>query len=114
MENLERRFSPVTVALWSWFFPVTYLIHIAEEYWGGEGYPAYILRLRGVHLSSSRFLLLQSIGVVLLVIGIVMARRFHFPEMMLVILGATVLTNGITHTTSSIENGGYGPGLLSS
>ena len=45
--------------LWSWLFPLSYLIHIAEEYWGGEGYPAYLLRLRGVHMSTARFLAAQ-------------------------------------------------------
>ena len=34
--------------LLSWLFPLSYLLHIAEEYWGGEGYLAYLLRIRGV------------------------------------------------------------------
>jgi hypothetical protein len=60
---------------WSWLFPLSYLIHIAEEYWGGEGYPAYILRLRGVHMSTGRFLAAQSVGFVLVTIGVLLARR---------------------------------------
>ncbi len=35
------------VILLSWLVPITYLIHIAEEYWGGEGYPV-------VHLPAAR------------------------------------------------------------
>jgi hypothetical protein len=97
-----------------WVFPLTYLIHIAEEYWGGEGYPAYILRLRGVHMSTSRFLVAQSVGVVLVTIGVILARRFRFPQMMLIILGAIVLVNGITHTVTAVSIMGYGPGLWSS
>src|SRR5882672_11722646 len=81
---------------WSWLFPLSYLIHIAEEYWGGEGYPAYILRLRGVHMSTTRFLVAQGVGVVLVTIGVILARRFNFPQMMLIILGSIVLVNGIT------------------
>ncbi|MDQ3172961.1 MAG: hypothetical protein M3Q91_04515 [Acidobacteriota bacterium] len=42
---------------------VTYLLHIAEEYWGGEGYSAYLLKLRGVQLSPTRFLVVQAIGI---------------------------------------------------
>jgi hypothetical protein len=114
MENINSNPSLASLTLWSWLFPVTYLLHIAEEYWGGEGYPAYILRLRGVHLSPTRFLVLQSIGFVLLVLGLFLARRLGFQHTMLVILGATVLVNGLTHTLTSISIGGYGPGLLSS
>ena len=106
--------SARTTAFWLWVFPITYLIHIAEEYWGGEGYPAYILRLRGVHMSTTRFLLAQSVGVVLVTIGVILARRFNFPQMMLIILGAIVLVNGLTHTVTALSIMSYGPGLWSS
>lgn len=98
----------------SWLFPITYLIHIAEEYWGGEGYPAYLLRVRGVHLSSTRFLLVQTLGTVLMAAGVMLARRFNFSHMMIIIMASIVLVNGLTHTLTSLSNGGYGPGVLSS
>jgi hypothetical protein len=100
-------------AIWMWLFPVTYLIHIAEEYWGGEGYTAYLFRLRGVHLSTARFLFLQALGVVLICVGIVLSLKLRFPRFMLAILGALVLANGITHTVTALRHGGYGPGLVS-
>jgi dolichyl-phosphate-mannose--protein O-mannosyl transferase len=106
--------STATISSWLWVFPVTYLIHIAEEYWGGEGYPAYILRLRGVHMSTTRFLVAQSVGVVLVTVGVILARRFNFPQMMLIILGSIVLVNGITHTVTALSIMSYGPGLWSS
>jgi hypothetical protein len=67
--------------LWSWLFPLSYLIHIAEEYWGGEGYPAYLLRLRGVHMSTARFLAAQSVGFILVTVGVFLARRLKFLPM---------------------------------
>jgi hypothetical protein len=100
-------------ALWMWLFPVTYLLHIAEEYWGGEGYAAYLFRLRGVHLSTERFLFFQGLGVVLIVAGIILSLHFRFPRFMLGILGGLVLCNGITHTVTALSHGGYGPGLVS-
>jgi hypothetical protein len=106
--------SAAAINFWLWVFPITYLIHIAEEYWGGEGYPAYILRLRGVHMSTTRFLLAQGVGFVLVTIGVILARRFKFPQMMLVILGSIVLVNGITHTVTALSIMNYGPGLWSS
>jgi hypothetical protein len=103
-----------TIVFWSWLFPLSYLIHIAEEYWGGEGYPAYILRLRGVHMSTARFLAAQSVGFFLVTIGVIMARRLKFLPMMLVILGTVVAGNAITHTVTALSILRYGPGLFSS
>lgn len=100
--------------LWSWLFPLSYLIHIAEEYWGGEGYPAYLLRLRGVHMSTARFLAAQSVGFVLVTIGVILARKLKFLPMMLVILGALVAGNALTHTLTALSILEYGPGLYSS
>jgi hypothetical protein len=99
---------------WSWLFPLSYLIHIAEEYWGGEGYPAYILRLRGVHMSTARFLAAQSVGFILVTIGVILARRFKFLPMMLVILGTIVAGNALTHAVTALSILRYGPGLFSS
>lgn len=113
-EPSTRIISARSTAFWLWVFPFTYLIHIAEEYWGGEGYPAYILRLRGVHMSTTRFLVAQSVGVVLVTIGVILARRINFPRMMLVMLGTIVLVNGVTHCVTALSIMRYGPGLWSS
>jgi len=100
--------------IWSWLFPLSYLIHIAEEYWGGEGYPAYILRLRGVHMSTPRFLAAQSVGLILVTIGVILARKLKFLPMMLVILGTVVAGNALTHSVTALSILQYGPGLVSS
>lgn len=103
-----------STAVWSWLFPVTYLLHAAEEYWGGEGYSAYLLRLRGVQLSPARFLLVQAIGLALMIFGIILARRLHFPNLLSVILGSVVLVNGLTHTILTLAYAEYVPGLITS
>ena len=100
--------------LWSWLFPLSYLIHIAEEYFGGEGYPAYLLRLRGVHMSTARFLAAQSVGFILVTAGVILARRLKFLPMMLVILGTMVAGNALTHIVTALSIMSYGPGLFSS
>ena len=100
--------------IWSWLFPLSYLLHIAEEYWGGEGYPAYILHLRGVHMSPARFLAAQSVGFILVTIGVILARRLKFLPMMLVILGTIVAGNALTHAVTALGILRYGPGLVSS
>ncbi len=65
-------------------------------------------------MSTARFLVAQSVGVVLVTIGVILARRFNFPQMMLIILGSIVLVNGITHTVTALSIMSYGPGLWSS
>jgi uncharacterized membrane protein HdeD (DUF308 family) len=106
--------SNTSTILWPWLFPVTYLVHIAEEYFGGEGYSAYLLRLRDVQLSPARFLLVQAIGLALMILGIILARRLQFPTLLTVILGAVVLVNGLTHTVFSLVYSEYIPGLITS
>jgi hypothetical protein len=110
----NRPLSSKSTTLWPWLFPITYLLHVAEEYWGGEGYSTYLLRLRGVQLSPTRFLLVQSVGLALMIVGIILARRLHFPNLMSGILGSVVLVNGLTHTILSIGYAEYVPGLITS
>jgi uncharacterized protein with HXXEE motif len=112
--NMRVSLSHSAITLWLWLFPITYLIHIAEEYFVDGGYSAYLLKLRGVQLSTTRFLAAQSVGVVLMIVGIFVAQRFNFPQTLLVILGAVVLVNGITHAVTSVVKWGYGPGLYTS
>ena len=110
--NANAPLIPTT--LWLSLFPITYVIHFAEEYWGGEGYSAYLFRLRGVHLSPLRFVAFQAFGFVLFVLAGVISKQLKFPEFMIVVLAGLVLCNGITHTITALWAGGYGPGLLSS
>jgi hypothetical protein len=95
-------------------FPLTYLFHIAEEYWAGEGYPAYLLRTYGTELSPTRFLMLQSLGMALMVAGILIARNLRFPHLLLIILATVFLKNSLTHTIRSVLRAEYEPGLLTS
>ena len=102
-----------SMALWLWLFPITYVIHIAEEYWGGEGYVAYLFRIRGVRMSPTRFLFLQSIGLVGMSVLVVLSQLLDFRQFMLAMLGTITLLNGVTHTITAISHRGYGPGLVS-
>jgi hypothetical protein len=51
---------------WVWLFPATYLAHIAEEYWGGEGFPRWISRVAGATLTTPEFLTLNAVAWVLM------------------------------------------------
>lgn len=99
--------------IWPGLFPVTYVLHMFEEYWGGEGYSAHLSRTRGVTFSALRFVLLTSLGFFLMVLGLILAYSFNFPETMLVILGTVILLNGLSHTVTGLINFRYNPGLIS-
>jgi hypothetical protein len=102
----------VSNLVWPGLFPTTYLLHLVEEYWGGEGHAANLSRTRGVTFSSWRFLLLTALGMFLMILGLILAYRFDFPEMMLVILGTTFLLNGLSHLITSFATYSYNPGLI--
>jgi hypothetical protein len=106
--------SYVSARSWLWLFPITYLIHMLEEYYGGEGYTAHLLRTRGVYMSPTRFWVSQAIGTALMLLGVVLARKFNFTNAMIIIMGTIVLVNASTHIVNSLRLLEYEPGLLSS
>jgi hypothetical protein len=114
MSSLSHYLSDTGLSIWLALFPLTYLLHIAEEYWGGNGYSAYLLKNYGVDLSPARFLTLQSLGLTLMTTGIVLAMTLGFPHRMLVILASVILVNGLVHTWRSISGSIYEPGLITS
>jgi hypothetical protein len=65
-------------------------------------------------MSPTRFLMAQGVGLGLMTVGVILARRFNFSQMMLIILGATVLVNAVTHIVMALGVMSYGPGLWSS
>ncbi|MGH9941571.1 MAG: HXXEE domain-containing protein [Pyrinomonadaceae bacterium] len=101
-----------TNAAWHWLFPATYLLHVAEEYWVGGGYSAHLARTQGVVLSPSRFLWLNLLGVGLMAVGIMLARRLRFPDWMLSCLAVVFIVNALSHLAGSVTTGGYDPGVI--
>ncbi|MGB7923340.1 MAG: HXXEE domain-containing protein [Pyrinomonadaceae bacterium] len=101
-----------TDMLWPWLFPLAYLAHIAEEYWGGDGYSAYLSRTKGVDLTAARFLFMTGIGLALMIAGIPLARMLGFPQLTMVILGTVFVVNGLSHTISGALKARYNPGLV--
>jgi len=55
--------------LWVWLFPLTYVAHVAEEWWGG--FPAWASRLFGARLTDGAFWSINGVGV--LVFGVAAA-----------------------------------------
>lgn len=112
MRIVFNSFSDSWLIYWLILFPLTYLLHIAEEYWGAGGYSAYLMRSHFIELSPARFLVLQSLGMVLMLVGFLISIPLRFPLTMLTIIAAVVLVNGLVHSTRSLIEWSYTPGLI--
>ncbi|MFN2532241.1 MAG: HXXEE domain-containing protein [Pyrinomonadaceae bacterium] len=95
-----------------YLFPLTYLIHIGEEY--RAGYSQYLWRHYGIELPVRRFVALQTLGMVLMTTGVMLALNLGVPNTMLVILAAVTMGNSLIHVAKSTAGLVYEPGLVSS
>ena len=114
MSSLLQHFSDTSTVWWLSLFPLTYIFHIADEYWSGDGYSIHLFNNYGVELSPSRFIVLQALGLTLMVVGIVLAVAFGFPNTLLAILSGVVFVNSLIHIFRSMSLGHAEPGLTTS
>ena len=101
------------VGSWCWLFPVTYLVHIAEEYWGGEGFPAWLSRMTNIRLGPAEFLLMNGLAWLLMIVGILLVLQSRAMHWLLASFGTVVLLNGVLHLIGSLITNSYSPGLVS-
>lgn len=99
--------------IWAWLFPATYLIHIAEEYVAGVALAPSPNKIRGANMTATQFLILNGFACALLVIGMILSRRYGFRQWLLVCLATVVMVNGLFHIAGTIRIAGYNPGLIS-
>ena len=112
MQNYLNYFSDTWLIFSLALFPLTYLAHIAEEYWGGGGYSDYLLRTHFVEMTPPRFLALQGLGLFLMLVGAFVSIPLRFPLTMLAILATIAFTNALVHIARSFFERNYTPGLF--
>ena len=99
---------------WLLLLPASYLLHIGEELWGGEGFAAWTSRITGAPMSETRFLVVNAVlwplSAVLTTLGIRKARLAWLP----VALATIVTVNAALHTLGTVVTGTYSPGLVTS
>ena len=96
---------------WAWLFPITYLIHIAEEYWGG--FPKWIARFWGVESSLNNFLSWNGGAWVVMTLCVAVVLKTKSYRWLLVSFATVVLINGLVHAGASAVTASYSPGLIS-
>ncbi len=105
------RYNDNFTGIWAWLFPISYLIHIAEEYWGG--FPAWIARFWGVESSLNNFLSWNGGAWVMMTVGVILVLKTKSYRWLLVSFGMVVLINGLVHAIASVVTLSYSPGLVS-
>jgi hypothetical protein len=92
-------------------FPATYLIHIAEEYWGGL--PARSAELTGLAISEEAFLAANAFFWILMIAAGLATVRRSSRAPLIVALATIVTINGTLHLGGSLLTASYSPGLVS-
>ena len=96
---------------WIFLFPVTYLVHIAEEYWGGL--PARAAELTGLAIPEAAFLAGNAFFWVLMVAAAVSTLRRPSHAPLVIALGTVVIINAMLHVGGALLTASYSPGLVS-
>jgi hypothetical protein len=99
------------IGSWAWLFPVSYLVHITEEYLGD--FPRWISRIWGVETSSANFLSWNGAALVLMTVSVLVVLKTRSFRWLLVAFGTSVLVNALAHLLGTIGTGSYSPGLVS-
>lgn len=109
----ETLFNFDKPASWAWLLPATYLVHIAEEYWCGVGFPAWVTSFGYAKLTPELFLRLNAAAWIVMTIGVALAIAIQTLRWLIVSFAAAVFINGLAHTIASIVTVTYSPGLFS-
>jgi hypothetical protein len=99
--------------VWLWLFPLTYLVHLAEEAWGGEGFPRWIGRLLGRPMSTAAWTALNAGFLIGMVLAIRTVRASASAPWIVPGLAALVAINACLHLVSGRWTRSYSPGVWS-
>src|SRR5688572_4543259 len=98
--------------VWPLLFLATYLIHIAEEFWGGEGFYNWISRWGGAGFTAERFLAVNAFAWTAMLAFCLFATAVPRIHWISISAGTVVLLNGIVHTIGSLVTRTYSPGVV--
>jgi Protein of unknown function with HXXEE motif len=97
---------------WIWLFPVTYVCHVSEEYFGG--FTKVAAASGGRAMGTKEFFLLTSIGFLFIAAGMILVRNKKSMRWILITLSTIFFVNALSHTTWTILARAYNPGIITS
>ncbi|MGA3294372.1 MAG: HXXEE domain-containing protein [Candidatus Acidiferrales bacterium] len=96
---------------WLVLFPATYLLHILEEYWAGEGFHRWIRRIARISLTPAQFLSINAVLWVAMDFAIFSVHSLSTEGSIVVALAVIVSVNGLGHLLGTLYTGSYSPGV---
>jgi len=100
------------IGWWLLALPASYLAHLCEEWWGGEGFASWMTRVAGAPISETRFIIVNGVAAPLFVVGTVLAITKPWWAWFAVTFGTIVVVNGLLHVLGSLGTGSYSPGVV--
>jgi hypothetical protein len=97
---------------WLLLFPATYVLHIVEEFWAGEGFYRWIRRIVRIVLSPAQFLSVNAALLVAMTFAVLRVRSFSTEGWLVVALAVIVSVNGLGHLAGTLVTRSYSPGLV--
>jgi hypothetical protein len=88
-----------------WLFLLVYPLHILEEIRG-------VGVSHGINLSLKQFFILSGVACLLLAIGILLAQKFRFPQLLEIVLGTVFVLNALSHIINCVVIRGYDAGVI--
>jgi hypothetical protein len=102
--------TPKSIGLWVWLFPLAYGLHIAEEYW--LHFPDWVSHLSRSFVSDTRFLVLNGVFWLLMVVSVVAIRARASLTWLVATLAAILGINAALHLLGSLVTRTYSPGSI--
>ena len=95
-----------------WLFTPAYVAHLAEELWGGPGFPAWFAQVAGAPLPLAAFLVINAVALTLLVVGSTIAVRQEEGGWIAIAIATVLSVNALLHLMGSAVTASYSPGLI--
>ena len=109
--NQTASTKPVTAPHSALLLPAAYLVHFAEEWFGGLH--LWAGEVLGTAISVDRFLAINGAGFVIFVTGTLAAYLSPAMAWLAVAIAALFGLNAILHTLATLYFGSYSPGMVS-
>jgi hypothetical protein len=98
---------------WIWLFPLTYLIHALEEYFGGEGFYRWVARIIGRGMTAEQFVIINSFALLMMIAGVMIFRKTPSVRWLTITFATIAFINAVAHLAGSILTNTYSPGVVS-
>lgn len=109
MNKHQREFLILT-----WCLPLCYIIHLCEEFYGGQGLAIWFSQTFGTVLTERNFLMINFFGMLVILIFAISYTFSRKKPFLLLMFWMVFFINGIAHVLSSLITMTYSPGLISS